>query len=256
MRKIELFEEILSSRETSMEDGCLFIERNKTEKEVLEDILHKNDKLISIFKETMDQISIFFNDFNYAFFLLNTKYILLQIVSDVETKNKLNKLNICTGIQCREWIAGLNTFFIPKKWNKSVLFPPGYHDLEGHKYYSYLVPIEKNNLPIGYIFAIASEKEALDRVLKFMDFAVLQIICRYCKCKGIEEKVLNGKQEKILVYLAKGFTDKAIAIEMNMNYATYKYHKKNLFKILDAGCGAEAVIKGLKYGLITLEQFE
>ena len=256
MSDTELLQDTLSSWDTCISKGGSFTESKKAEKDASDDIPNRNDKLVSLFKETTEQIGIFFSDCQFAFFLLDTNFILLQIVSDADTILTLNKLDIDEGIQFRECIAGTNAFFMSKKWNRQVLLGTGNPGMEEPVYYSYFVPIEKNNLSLGYIFAIISEKEALERVLKFMDFAVLHIICRFCKCKAAGEKVINRKQEKILAYLAKGLTDKAIAMEMNINYATYKYHKKNLFKILDASCGAEAVIKGLKLGLITLEQFE
>lgn len=67
---------------------------------------------------------------------------------------------------------------------------------------------------------------------------------------------LTGKQVQILELLASGKTDNAVAIEMGRSLDTIRYHKKNIFNILSAGCTVEAIVKALKLNLISLDHVD
>jgi DNA-binding CsgD family transcriptional regulator len=67
---------------------------------------------------------------------------------------------------------------------------------------------------------------------------------------------LSGRQREVLLLLARGMTDKAAAIELNVCYDTVKYHKRNIFKILDADCTVQAVVKAIKQHQISTDEIE
>ncbi len=67
---------------------------------------------------------------------------------------------------------------------------------------------------------------------------------------------LTKNQILILKLLAKGMTEKAIAYEINKSINTVKYHKKEIFKKLNSSSSREAVIKALKYKLISMKEID
>lgn len=67
---------------------------------------------------------------------------------------------------------------------------------------------------------------------------------------------LNSKQIKILKYSAEGLTEKAQAMELKISINTIKYHKKKIFQLLEVETIMEAVIKALKYKLISINDIK
>ena len=67
---------------------------------------------------------------------------------------------------------------------------------------------------------------------------------------------LSKKQVQILQLMARGFTEYYIAREMKLSYGTVKYHKQKIFSSLKAECSIEAVIKAMKYNILSMEQID
>lgn len=68
------------------------------------------------------------------------------------------------------------------------------------------------------------------------------------------ELLLGKKQRAVLLCMARGMTDKAASRELGICIDTVKYHKHNLFRLLDADCGVRAVVLALQKGLISLDE--
>ncbi|WP_083763069.1 helix-turn-helix transcriptional regulator [Halothermothrix orenii] len=69
----------------------------------------------------------------------------------------------------------------------------------------------------------------------------------YTKVKKIK---LSEKQIDVLKLISNGLTEKAIALELEININTTKYHKKIICQKLDVNCGTEAVLKAIQLKLL------
>ncbi|MFC2050894.1 LuxR C-terminal-related transcriptional regulator [Chloroflexota bacterium] len=72
--------------------------------------------------------------------------------------------------------------------------------------------------------------------------------------KGAEPFVspLTPRETEILTYMAKGFFNKQIAIELSISEQTIKNHITSILRKLDANARTQAVITAIKRGLITV----
>jgi DNA-binding NarL/FixJ family response regulator len=74
--------------------------------------------------------------------------------------------------------------------------------------------------------------------------------------KGAESFVspLTPRETEILNYMAQGYFNKQIALELNISEQTIKNHITSILRKLDANARTQAVITALKLGLITLDR--
>lgn len=72
--------------------------------------------------------------------------------------------------------------------------------------------------------------------------------------KGAESFVspLTPRETEILTYMAQGYFNKQIALELNISEQTIKNHITSILRKLDANARTQAVITALKRGFITL----
>jgi DNA-binding NarL/FixJ family response regulator len=72
--------------------------------------------------------------------------------------------------------------------------------------------------------------------------------------KGAEPFVspLTPRETEILTYMAKGYFNKQIAIELSISEQTIKNHITSILRKLDANARTQAVITAIKRGLISL----
>jgi DNA-binding NarL/FixJ family response regulator len=70
---------------------------------------------------------------------------------------------------------------------------------------------------------------------------------------GPRAQVLTDRETEILRLAAKGRSNKEIAQELGLSVRTVQAHLGNIFNKLKVGSRTEAVISGLKKGLLTLE---
>ena len=69
----------------------------------------------------------------------------------------------------------------------------------------------------------------------------------------MESTHLTARQRTILLRIAGGMTDRQIAADLHITQETVQYHKKNLYRQLDAENAVRAVVKALQLGLLSLE---
>jgi DNA-binding NarL/FixJ family response regulator len=72
--------------------------------------------------------------------------------------------------------------------------------------------------------------------------------------KGIEPFVspLTPRETEILTYMAKGYFNKQIALELSISEQTIKNHITSILRKLDANARTQAVITAIKLGLISV----
>ena len=89
--------------------------------------------------------------------------------------------------------------------------------------------------------------EIKDKLLKHaLHYEIKQIIPNI-------EQILNTRELEIIKLVAKGFSNKQIAQELNLNIRTIKGHLVNIFSKLNVNSRTEAVMIGLRAGLLTLD---
>lgn len=69
--------------------------------------------------------------------------------------------------------------------------------------------------------------------------------------QNLGEITLSSKEQKILDEISKGFTNKAIAINMHMSQRTIEYNLTKIFIKLEVGSRTEALIKAREFGLLS-----
>ena len=74
--------------------------------------------------------------------------------------------------------------------------------------------------------------------------------------KGAESFVspLTPRETEILTYMAQGYFNKQIALELNISEQTIKNHITSILRKLDANARTQAVITALRRGFITLDK--
>jgi len=73
------------------------------------------------------------------------------------------------------------------------------------------------------------------------------------KDKGPRVQVLTEREREVLRLAARGLSNKEIARDLGLSVRTVQAHLGNVFNKLKVGSRIEAVISGLKQGLLTLE---
>lgn len=192
-----------------------------------------------------------------CFCLFDNKSILLKKICTVHGKNFER---VKEGISFSEDSCGTNAVDLSRRIKKEVYTTREENYCMGllnfYIYARYMVDLGIHDFQL----AILSESEIL-----FDDMALCELIEESLKrdmhvkldsiliqnCQFVE---LNKKQLDILILIARGMTDKAIGIEKGICIDTVKYHKKNIFHVLDVSCSVQAVIKSLKLHIISIDE--
>ncbi len=67
---------------------------------------------------------------------------------------------------------------------------------------------------------------------------------------------LTGRQKMVLLRLARGMKDQAVALDLHISLDTVRYHKRNIYRLLGASSGVEMLVRALQRGLISLDEIE
>lgn len=65
---------------------------------------------------------------------------------------------------------------------------------------------------------------------------------------------LTVRQRAILQYITRGMTDRQISLELCISQETVRYHKKNLYHLLNAENAVQMAVTALRLGLLSLEE--
>jgi DNA-binding NarL/FixJ family response regulator len=61
---------------------------------------------------------------------------------------------------------------------------------------------------------------------------------------------LSERETEVLTHLAKGYSSKMIAAELNISFDTARFHLKNIYRKLHVNCGKEAISKALSEHIV------
>jgi DNA-binding NarL/FixJ family response regulator len=68
--------------------------------------------------------------------------------------------------------------------------------------------------------------------------------------------ILSERESEILKLVAMGMSNKEIAEKLFLSERTIKAHLTNIFNKLNVASRSEAIVKGLQWRLVTLENIE
>jgi DNA-binding NarL/FixJ family response regulator len=69
-------------------------------------------------------------------------------------------------------------------------------------------------------------------------------------------EILSDRESEILKLVAMGMSNKEIAEKLFLSERTIKAHLTNIFNKLNVASRSEAIVKGLQWRLVTLENIE
>ncbi len=72
-----------------------------------------------------------------------------------------------------------------------------------------------------------------------------------------QEKIpvrLTRRQKMVLLQVARGLTDQAAAAELHISVSTIRFHKQELYRLLDADNAVTAVVRALQTGVLSLNE--
>ncbi len=65
---------------------------------------------------------------------------------------------------------------------------------------------------------------------------------------------LTRRQKMVLLQVARGLTDQAIAAELHISVSTVRFHKQELYRLLDVDNAVTAVVRALQTGVLSLDE--
>lgn len=65
---------------------------------------------------------------------------------------------------------------------------------------------------------------------------------------------LTSRQLTVLRHMARGMTDRQLALALNISQETVRYHKKNLYRLLCAENAVQALARALRLNVISLDE--
>lgn len=118
----------------------------------------------------------------------------------------------------------------------------------------YLLKSARSNEIVGAIRAVRSGESVLDPAVTHK---LLQRVVGLVKEPGEVQTggQLTPREIEILRLAAKGMSNKDIADELFLSLRTVKAHLTNIFNKIGVGSRTEAIIKGLREGYITLDDY-
>jgi len=216
-------------------------------------LTHDNTILISIFEQSIKNISSFITS-NHVFLFTDPDGTLLAIISSKITTQAEMMSKIETGTSFSEESIGTNAISLAIKLKQPVYLLPEHHYCHCFKkWYCYTVPLYIWGDIKGYLDVSTIEHIMKSELIAITKLLADKIIVEYKDAVSpiINKEIkLNLHQLRILKLLTKGLTTEAIALETGISVNTVRYHKKQLFKELDVQSASQAVAKAINAGLI------
>jgi transcriptional regulator of acetoin/glycerol metabolism len=222
-------------------------------------LVNKHKVLISIFNSSIEEIKSFVTG-QYIFLLTDIQGILLTAASSMLIERYAKESGIKLGMSFAEESCGTNAISMAMALKKPVYIRPEQHYCRIlKKWYCYATPLWVNESVIGYVDVSTINQMMQKELMAIIELLSYQIGYKLKELKETEaankvrrikvENKMNGQQLQVLKLLAKGYTEKEIAVELCLNINTVKYHKKQIFGKLGAKSSAEAVARAIELKL-------
>lgn len=111
----------------------------------------------------------------------------------------------------------------------------------------------------GYVLKTAAPARLIEAVLAAragrlaLDEGLTRVLARAVDADGLPRAEISAREREVLRLIALGQTNKAIAAQLDISDRTVQGHIANLFAKLGASSRTEAVMIGIRLGLIPLE---
>lgn len=225
----------------------------------LENKQQENSLLIDVFKKCLHKVDYFITG-DYLFLLISPEGILLK-----KKRGNVGKKSIVLteGMFLTEDSIGTNAIDMSMQLKKAVYTHPSNHYCQFLKnVHLYSIPLHIFSGILGYLALVTSEKQVNRELIAVTDLLGYQITNEYKlelaqSTMGNDNKIkLSNKQLDVLRLIMLGMTDKSIALETHLSFATIRYHKSNIFKKLGVSSSIEAVLKALKLNMVSLNEID
>lgn len=111
----------------------------------------------------------------------------------------------------------------------------------------------------GYVLKTAAPADLINAVLTVragrlaLDEGLTQVLARTASAGGPPQAEVSPREREVLRLIAQGQTNKAIAARLDISDRTVQGHIANIFEKLSASSRTEAVMIGIRLGLIPQE---
>ncbi|AEY66339.1 LuxR C-terminal-related transcriptional regulator [Clostridium sp. BNL1100] len=197
-----------------------------------------------------------------SFFILSdVNKVALKLFGRKKLLSYAQESLIQTGTNFDELISGTNSIDLAMRLNSSSYMLPesNYCDFL-RNWYMFSVPIKTKNENQGCISILSRENCISQEIALIVRLLAYKISNEYKKRKinntDFCDVKLTNSQLRILKVLARGYTDKCAAMELGISLGTVRYHKTNIFRKLNVESCVQAIMKVLKYGIISLDDME
>lgn len=211
--------------------------------------LKKEEKLISVFEITANEILSIANDYNYVFLLLNKDKILISKIASQKNNDQLKENSIEPGVSFSEKSIGVNSVAVADKKGEKILLNKQDHFCRFMREISCCaIPLKISGSVIGFLCVNTnqeSEKENLKIIIDILSNAMMNKL-HLLECRKYKSR-LSSQQLKILSLLANGKTELEIANHLNYSVQTIKYHKRKIFDKFEVDNTRTAITKLYKY---------
>jgi len=217
--------------------------------------LDKNILLLHACEEPINKMFRFMTD-KCLFLVTDASGIILKIW----TKKKIKQLGIIKGMSFAEEDCGTNAIAMALKLKVQLYMMPEYNYSDFFKkVYCFAAPIFANEKDLCGCFAVMAVelpiKMQLMAIAELLLYRISKEIAQPATAMEEQKECVNLKDnhKQILKLLASGLSDKLIAAEIKRSINTVRYHKRVIFEKLNAVNSMEAVMKSIKYKLISIE---
>lgn len=128
------------------------------------------------------------------------------------------------------------------------------------EWYIFSIPIKIENA-IGGCISIISKGNCITQefalIMQLLSYKVTNELIKSKNNTTLSSDIkLTKRQLEILKTLARGYTDRSVAMELGISLGTVRYHKTNIFRKFNAESCIQVIIKALKSELISLCDIE
>ncbi|MEJ6950297.1 helix-turn-helix transcriptional regulator [Natronospora cellulosivora (SeqCode)] len=222
----------------------------KVREDRLEYILKSNQKLIDVFKSSVQSLVKTIKH-EYVFILTDPELMVLAYTKS--DSSMLGTLDL--GMSFCEKSLGTNAISLAKSINKAVYIKPEDHySVLLKEWYCFALPLRVDKKIIGYLDVSTVNKELKAEMIQVIDFLTKDIVTGYRRCCVKADIKVSQKQREVLKYLVKDMTDYEIASELACSVSNIKQHKRNLRRIFRVQSEKGIISKSIKLGIVYINK--
>lgn len=176
-----------------------------------------------------------------------------------KSSNTDKYLSLCEGLSFSEKYAGTNAISLALQQREPIWTKPkqNYSNILSRFAMYAIPPSDSFPMSIAVITTDRQSPDWLTAMLRLVAYSIILITQYESSVFSQSEKVsvaLTNRQKMVLLRMARGLTDQAIAVELHIKLNTVRFHKKELYQRMNTNNAVTTVIQALKDGLLLLEE--